>query len=241
MGLDSMQTAFLALLGMASLLLGMILMFILPSIRPLAWGALAVGGLLITVAAVLDFRRIKSALMSPQGKFGISTTVMMCLFAGILVLVNAISINHSHRFDFTGLAQFTLTSQTKEVLAKLNMPVEIIRVFSPNIPITVRRYAQHLLAEYQNHTDHLTVRDLDPDVHPDQARRYGVSRYGAQYGSVVFRSEKGKRQVFGPQIMAEAEHAFTSAILEVTGTVQKKVYFLTGHGESGIHGNYSRP
>jgi ABC-type uncharacterized transport system involved in gliding motility auxiliary subunit len=47
------------------------------------------------------------------------------------------------------------------------------------------------------------------------------------------------RQVYGPQISAEAEHAFTSAILEVTGTRQKKVYFLTGHGESSILTDYS--
>ncbi len=235
-----MQTAPIALLGMASLFIGWILMFILPGIRPTAWAVLALGGILIAVAVLIDFRRVKHALISPRGKFGVSTTVMVCLFIGILVLVNAISVSHSHRFDFTGLAQFTLTSQTQEVLRRLDTPVEIIRVFSPKIPVTVRRYAQHLLAEYQNYTEHLTVRDLDPDVHPDQARRYGVSRYGALYGSVVFRSEKGKRQVFGPQITAEAEHAFTSAILEVTGTIQKKVYFLTGHGESDIHDNYSQ-
>ncbi|WP_089937360.1 GldG family protein [Candidatus Entotheonella palauensis] len=235
-----MQTALIALLGMTSLLLGWILMVILPGIRLFAWGVLAFGGLLIAVAVLIDFRRVQSALISPRGKFGVSTTVMVCLFAGILVLVNAISVSHSHRFDFTGLAQFTLTSQTKEVLARLDTPVEIVRVFTPKIPVTVRHYAQHLLAEYRNYSDHLTVRELDPDVHPDQARRYGVSRYGAQYGSVVFRGEKGKRQVFGPQITAEAEHAFTSAILEVTGTVQKQVYFLTGHGDNGIRGSYSQ-
>lgn len=229
----------MALFGVASLLTGWILMFILPGSRPFAWLVLALGGVLIAVAVRIDFRRVKNALSSPRGKFGVSATVMVCLFMGILVLVNAISVSHSHRFDFTGLAQFTLTSQTKAVLSKLDTPVEIIRVFSPKIPVTVRSYAQHLLTEYQNYTDHLTVTDLDPDVHPDQAKRYGVSRYGALYGSVVFRGEKGKRQVFGPQIMAEAEHAFTGAILEVTGTLQKKVYFLTGHGERHIHADYS--
>ena len=37
----------------------------------------------------------------------------------------------------------------------------------------------------------------------------------------------------------EAEHAFTSAMLEVTGIVQKKVYFLIGHGETDIYSDYS--
>jgi ABC-type uncharacterized transport system involved in gliding motility auxiliary subunit len=54
----------------------------------------------------------------------------------------------------------------------------------------------------------------------------------------VFRGSAGLRLVYGPQITAEAEHAFTSAILEVTGTRQRKIYFLTGHGESGIVSDY---
>jgi hypothetical protein len=37
-----------------------------------------------------------------------------------------------------------------------------------------------------------------------------------------------------------AEHAFTSAILQVTGVAQKRVYFLTGHGEGGIDSDFTR-
>jgi len=233
-----MHTAVVALLGLASLFMGWILMFILPGIRPFAWGILALGIALIAIAFVIDFRRVKGALVSSRGKFGVSTTVMVSLFAGIILFANAISVGNYHRFDFTGLAQFTLTSQTKDVLAKLDKPVEVVSFFTPTIPFTVRSYAKNLLAEYQNYADHLTVRDVDPDLHPDQVRQYGIDRFGALYGAVVFRSEGGQRQVFGPQIVGGAEHAFTSAILEVTGTRQKKVYFLTGHGEGSIHQDY---
>ena len=38
----------------------------------------------------------------------------------------------------------------------------------------------------------------------------------------------------------QAEYAFTSAILEVTGVSQKKVYFLTGHGEASIDASFSK-
>ena len=76
---------------------------------------------------------------------------------------------------------------------------------------------------------------IDPEEHPDQARQYGVT----QYQTVVFKSQNHYRLVSPQEILAEAEYAFTSAILEVTGTVQKKVYFLTGHGESDIYSDYS--
>ena len=233
-----MQTAVLALLGLTSLFIGWILMFILPGIRIFARGILALGMAFIAVAFIVDFRRVRGALASRQGKFGVSTIMMVSLFVGIILFANAISVDNYYRFDFTGLAQFTLTSQTKDVLAKLDKPVDIVTFFSPTVPLAVRSYAKNLLTEYRNFTNKLNVRDFDPDLHPDQARQYGIDQLGALYGEVVFRSGKGQRQVFGPQIAAEAEHAFTSAILEVTGTRQKKVYFLTGHGESNIRQGY---
>ncbi len=234
-----MQTLILAILGLASLFVGFIFGLIMPGLRYYAWAILALGVALLAVAGILDFRRVRGALASRRGKFGVSTIVKVSLFSGIILLANAISVGTYHRFDFTGLAQFTLTSQTKEMLAGLNKPVEILNFFTPSVPVMVSGFAKNLLTEYQNHTDQLTVRNIDPDLNPDQARQYQVNQLGALYGVIVFRSEQGQRQVYGPQITAEAEHAFTSAILEVTGIKQRKVYFLTGHGEHSIHSDYN--
>jgi ABC-type uncharacterized transport system involved in gliding motility auxiliary subunit len=234
-----MQTATVALLGLASLVVGWVLMFVLPGVRAFAWAIMALGTALVAAAALVDFRRIRGALASRRGRLGIGATVMASLFAGIVVLVNAISVGHYHRFDLTGLAQFTLTSQTRDVLARLDKPVEVVTFFSPSVPAEISSYTRSLLAEYKDHTDRLTLKEIDPDLRPDQARRYGVDRVGASYGAVVFRSGERQRQVFTPEIAAGAEHAFTSAILEVTGAKQKKVYFLTGHGEADVLRDYS--
>jgi len=218
-----MQTKLLAILGLTSQLTGFIFGLIIPGLRYYAWGILALGSALLAVAVVLDFKRVRGVLISRQGKFGLSTIVRVSLLVGIVLITNAISVGIYHRFDFTGLAQFTLTSQTKEILAKLQTPVEVLTFFTPSVPVPVSSYAKNLLSEYQNHTDQLTVKNIDPDLNPDQARRYQVDQFGALYGVVVFSGREGQRQVFGPQITAEAEHAFTTAILEVTGTKQKKV------------------
>ena len=127
-------------------------------------------------------------------------------------MVNAISAGTYYRFDFTNLAQFTLTSQTRQLLAKLDKPVEVVTFFTPSVPVTVSNYATNLLAEYQNYSRKLTVKNIDPEQHPDVARQYHVDELGAQYGVTIFRGEEGQREVYGPQIIAEAEHAFTSAI-----------------------------
>ena len=225
----------IAVLGLLALLAGLIIMLLLPDIRYVAWGLLALGILLLATAFVIDFRRVSGALTGRRGRFSTGTTVMASVFIGIVLLVNAISIGTYHRFDFTGLAQFTLTSQTKESLSQLETPVQALCFFVPDDPYGIATYATSLLDEYQNYTDQLSIEYIDPDAHPEQARQYGIQLYQ----TVIFETQYGRRSVLPQQIIEQAEHAFTSAILEVTGIVQKKVYFLTGHGEANINSNYS--
>ena len=234
-----MRMSVLAIVGLLLICVGWVLGLVLSGIGAVVWVILGLGAAFIAIAAIVDRRRVRDALVSRRGKFGLGSTVRIALFVGIILVANAISVRNNHRFDLTGLAEFTLTSQTKQVLVDLNTPVEVISFFIPSVPVTVSGYAHDLLSEYQNYSDQLTVLEIDPDMHPDQARQYGVDRLGALYGVVVFNSDEGQRRVYGPQISAEAEHAFTSALLEVTGIRQKTVYFLTGHGESTIYTDYS--
>lgn len=150
-----METTLIALLGLVSLFLGWVLMLVLPAIRYVAWGILGLGVILLAAALIIDFRRVRGALVSRRGRFGAGTTLMVSVFIGIVLLVNAISVGAYHRFDFTGLAQFTLTSQTKDVLAKLEVPVEVMMFFVPSDPYGIASYASSLLDEYQNYTDKL--------------------------------------------------------------------------------------
>lgn len=235
----------IAVLGLLALLVGLIVRLLLPGIRLAAWGILLLGTILLATAFIIDFRRVGRALTGRRGLFSTGTTVMASIFIGITLLVNAISIGNYQRFDFTALAQFTVTSQTKDVLSQLVTPVKALGFFAPTDPYGIANYATSLLTEYQNYTDQLSLEIIDPDEHPDQARQYGVT----QYQTVVFESQNRRRlispreivqmgtdQQGNPQIVGvEAEHAFTSAILEVSGTVQKRVYFLSGHGESDIN------
>ena len=226
-----------AMLGLLALLIGFIVMLLLPSIRYTAWGILVLGILLLATAFIIDFRRVSRAITGQRGMFGVSTTVMASIFIGIILFINAISIGNYHRFDVTGVAQFTLTPQTKEVLSKLEAPVEALFFYSGRSEndVLLRNHADNLLNEYQNYTDQLSVEFIDPDEYPDRAREYEIT----QYSTAVFKSQNRRRLVSPQEIAERAEHAFTSAILEVTGIVQKKVYFLTGHGESSINSNYS--
>jgi len=241
-----MSTGLMALLGLASLFIGWILTFILPQLRVVSWGIIALGAILIIAAFILDYRQVGRAITSRRGKFSTGTTVMVSVFIGIILLVNAISYTNSLQWDVTGLSQYVLTSQTKEALANLDQDVEVIQFFVPDDPVGGTDYATSLLEKYEIYTDRLNVKTIDPDIHPEMAREYGVKDYlelflmwfGIPGQAIVFYGEYGQRIVLIPPslnlFVRDAEHDFTSAILEVTGTIQKTAYFVTGHGEVDI-------
>lgn len=227
-----MQSFVFAILGLLAMVVGLLLSIILPEIKIFSWGLIAFGIILVSAAAVMDFRRVKGAVTSRRGKYGTSTSVLITVFAGIIVLVNAISVGVNHSFDFTALAQFTLTSQTKEVLGKLNTPVTVLCFFVPADDSNhTGAYAFSMLAQYEKYTSELQIKIVDPDQHPEEARQYGITD-STLYESVVFETAKGQCLVSPDQILAQAEHSFTNALLQVTGIQERKVYFVTGDGEA---------
>ena len=55
-----MKTSILALLGLAAIFTGLVLNFIIPGISYFAWINLALGGALLIIAIILDFRRFQN-------------------------------------------------------------------------------------------------------------------------------------------------------------------------------------
>lgn len=235
-----MQIAVFAIMGVVAMLVGLILLLVLPVLGYVALGIIALGIILVASAGIIEFRTVRGALMSKRGRFGTSSIILISIFVSIVLLINAISVAQFHRFDFTGLSKFTLTSETKDVLAEINDNVNVYCFFVPSVKDIEEElalayqlagpYALTLLQEYSNYTDKLDIQIIDPEKRPELAKKYGIVN-SYYYQSVVFETEQGARLVLAQDIYYEAEHAFTSAILQVTGIIQKKVYFLTGHGE----------
>ena len=228
-----MQTVVLAILGLVSIIVGFLISIILPDIKIFAWGLIAFGIILISSAAIVNFRRVKGAVTSRRGKFGTSTTLMISIFAGIVVLVNAAGVGAYHQFDVTSLSQFTLTSQTKGVLAQLNTTVTAKFFYDPTDTTGVAAYGYSMLMEYQNFAPKLKIDMIDPDKSPEEARQYGITD-SSLYNTIVFETTNPDHQypVFPSEIEQQAEYSFTNAILEVTGIVERRVYFATGDGEA---------
>ena len=160
---------------------------------------------------------------SRTARYGSLSLVMTLAFIGILVLANYWASRHTTRWDLTQEQLYSLAPQSKEILQRLDEPVQVL-AFIPSDDARKQR-AEDLLREYAALSPQFSYEIVDPDLNPAQATRYGVRNYG----DVIF---------VGDNLTQTAttidESSFTSALLRITSPVSQTVYFLTGHGERSI-------
>src|SRR5262249_27196834 len=137
---------------------------------------------------------------------------------GILVAVNYIGVRQKKRWDLTANQSFSLSDQTRNVLGKLDAPLQVM-VFAQETDFP--RY-QDKLKEYEYLSKQMSTDYVDPDKKPTVARQNQVQ----QYGTIVF-NYKGRTE----RVTADTEQDITNGIIKVVTGQQKKVYFVQGHGE----------
>ena len=164
---------------------------------------------------------------------GSNAFISTLFFCGILVFIAIIAENHPWRVDFTETGAFSLSDQTQKILKALKEPVVVKGFFASGAP--EQQKAKDLLDTYKYYTDKISYEFIDPDRKPEATKLYGVRNYG----TMVFESGEKKQQV-----QTADEENFTGAIIKLSRTEKKKIYFLGGHGEHSTadmeRGGYSQ-
>ncbi len=162
--------------------------------------------------------------MNAKLKFAISTVVSVCLALIIFVVVLMIAQKNHHTFDLTKDQRYSLSPQSIQVVKDLPQPVEAI-AFLMELDMEGRNRATELLEQYRAaDSSKFSYRLVDPKRFPLEAEKYDVR----QAGSLIV--ESGNRK---GRALSIDETQITNALLSLSDTVTKKVYFLTGHGEIG--------
>jgi gliding motility-associatede transport system auxiliary component len=143
----------------------------------------------------------------------------------VVVLANFIAGRHHVRKDLTENKAFSLSDQTLKVLEALPRPVTVIAFYEEGPP---KEKLQDLLKEYTVRGPKLKYEFVDPVSHPAEAKRYGITEYGA----VVLESGKQESRANMPD-----EEALTNALIKVTRDKERVVYFTSGHGERDLKGS----
>lgn len=180
----------------------------------------AIGAALTVYWAAGSIGSIRAAATGRTTRYGANTVLAILAFILILGLGNFLSTRYSTRWDLTRSGEFTLSSQTLQVLGQLKEPVKITAFYTANDPR--RGETEDLMKEYTVRTDKLSIEYVDPETQPALVRQLGV-RTG---GTLIF--ESGGRK---SETTSVTEANVTGALLKVIRGEQKKVYFTNGNGE----------
>jgi ABC-type uncharacterized transport system involved in gliding motility auxiliary subunit len=180
---------------------------------------LAWSGLVCLLAYTLSqWQEIVQAFSGRQARYGTLTGVSVLVVLGILVAINYIGQRQNKRWDTTAARQFTLSDQSRNVLAKLDSPLEML-VFAQDTDF--QRWRDRL-REYEYASNQVKTDFIDPDRQPTVAQQHQVQ----QYGTVVI-NYKGRTE----RVTADTEQDITNGVIKAVTGQQKKVYFTQGHGE----------
>jgi ABC-type uncharacterized transport system involved in gliding motility auxiliary subunit len=172
-----------------------------------------------TLQSGYDFRLL---LRGRAARRGADSLIAILLLTAVLVVIQAMSIRRSTQIDLTRNQRHTLSPQTLTLLATLDRDV-LATAFVRQTSVT-RAGVDELLDMYARRAPRFRYRIVDPDRQPDLAERL----HAAPDEIVV---EAGERRFIARN---PGEESLTSALIHVTRSQPKAVYFVTGHGEKDI-------
>lgn len=175
-----------------------------------------------TIFFVRFYNDIFRKITRRKVKYGVNsmivTLVVLC-FVGIVYMV---LMDHNKLFDLTKTKKFTLSDQTLKILAKFEGPVRAFAFYTKKQDTTSIRM---LFKQYNYHYKDFEFKIIDPDLNPGEVKHMGI----VEYGQAVI-EYKGKTE----KVRINNEEGITNALIKLSQTEVKKVYFVTGHGEHGI-------
>jgi len=229
------MSALLGALGLVSILFALAGFFMAVSgAAPLGWSVLhgIVGVVLLGAAALINLDGLRERMTSGEarraGKYGSSALISTLLVIAILGMGAFLTNRYPKRFDWSEQGVHSLSDQTLKVLSALDQDLEVLALFRRMDWEPVRAQLDY----YAYASDRFKIIEIaDPNERPDLLERYDIAP--EQLGQGIVHLIYGEESV---NIEQPTEETFTNAIVKLTRTGDKIVYFLEGHGENPIDG-----
>lgn len=184
-------------------------------LRPYLVAALA----LVLLHLLLRWDTVMGRVGRRQLKYGTNTFVLALVVVGILGFANYLVSRNSKRFDLTKDQRFSLSDQTRKVLAGLKDEVKIT-YFQRQREMA---RGEDRLREYRALSDKLKVEFVDPMRSPTKAQAYEVR---APWPILVV--EKGDKR---ERVSNDGEQDITNALIKIARDGKKTVCLAEGEGE----------
>jgi len=231
--------------GLLSIILGFIIWIFLRDISQIGLWFILVGLILLILLGLLAWRSMLFFLFGRRGRYGLNSSIIFLTSLGLIIIINSLLYwlvsqpNQPEwlRVDTTATKQFILEDQAIKVIANLKEDVKITVFIATNTPEKAAgwRSIEDLLLEFKRRSKKvdLSYERIDPELDPNSAVKYGVN----YFPSLVIEAIDSRRSQIikgrkGTTIFSEQD--IITGLLIVSQIKQKKVIFLTGHGERDI-------
>lgn len=183
---------------------------------------------------------MKKAVKS--GSYSIITSAIVIAIAVIVVAIFELLPANYTKLDTTNTGMFTLSQQTKDLLAELDKNVDIKLIATPG---GEDEYITKLLDCYKSASPKVKVETVDPVMHPTFASQY-TSEQITSNSLIILYGDKSRyiswdkiytRDYTTGAAVFNGEGEITGAISLLSSNSECIVYTLQGHGESMIDPN----
>jgi ABC-type uncharacterized transport system involved in gliding motility auxiliary subunit len=224
---------FWGILGAVMVLFGVIGGLLLGSFRqPLLIMHLVLGTVFllswIFAAGLKNVADARSMIRGRTARFGANAILYSLVFVGFLIVANWFANRYDRRWDLTEAGVFSLSSQSIQVIEKLDQPLRLVGFdLGEN-----KQQIEELLRLYKlKRPDKVQTEMVDPRVKPHLVEKYGMKR-----GNVLYLSYGSEDKPTVSRVNEVTEEAVTNAIIKLTRGAARKIYYLQGHGEPNLRG-----
>ena len=208
-----------------------------------AYATIALGIVCFIYTVWISRSELQGGMRLRSTRTGIQVALMVIVVTAILVVVELVSVKHFKRWDVTPGNFYSLSAKTMNLLNKLDREKRRIEIIAFTRKLEEPAITE-ILDQYSRASKQVTFKFLNLDASPRTAKKYEVDAYGTLVVIYHFNKEeiekqnqsksanKEKKKTFRSEKIFElSENAIANAILKTIQTEQKRVYYLTGHGE----------
>jgi len=146
----------------------------------------------------------------------------LLVFIGLLA---SLSLRYSYEADWTSSGRNTLSVDSRQLLDEMPDTIHVTAFATENT--LVRSHIRDLIARYQRYKPNVELKFVNPDAEPERVRELGITLDGELLLAYQGREEK---------LQSLSEQALTNTLLRIARQEDRKVVYLSGHGERDLLG-----
>lgn len=211
--------SFLALAG---------IFFALKVWMPFMWFVIAPAIIGIIGWLAVDFKAIKEFFGMKTTKQGLNMGAIILIALFFLSVVNYLGARHYATFDFSTNHLNTLSDQSKKILKALDTDLEV-KFFYKNGADKVdenRKAFRELIKRYEDESPRVHFEMIEMNERAKLSQDFGANK-GTGEAFIQYKGNKNRIENY-------TEQDFTNAVIKLTRTTKKNIFFLEGHGERNV-------